>query len=291
MKIMAISEKTLKILWSRASGRCSFPLCNTLLIQEGTENDAPAIIGEMAHIVARTADGPRGKEPFRGTDRDSLENLLLLCPVHHTIIDQQPQTYTVQVLTQMKNQHEQSIRAQQDLYNRVSTPTSRNQVNNTGVIQGFAQGNHNINTYHYYRSTGIDTEQAHKAAKQERLRNIYSKILYSARVHHRVLHEMKVVMEGETLESRNARLVRDRNAARQGLEQTVSDLELEQPKASEVLPVFNALLDACNEYANLCYYNSVVPGSFSDDLFQARIQTADTAFTQLKAICVRHLAP
>ncbi len=288
---MAISEKTLKILWSRAGGRCSFPLCTTLLIQEGTQNDAPAIIGEMAHIVARTPDGPRGKEPFRETDRDSFENLLLLCPVHHTIIDQQPQTYTVEVLTQMKNQHEQSIQAQQDLYNRISTPTSLNHVHNTGIIQGLALGDHNTNTYHYYHPKGIDTEQAHKAAKQEWLRNLYSKILYSARVHHRVLHEMKVVMEGETLESRNARLVRDRNAAKQGLEQTVSDLELEQPEASEVLPVFNTLLDACNEYANLCYYNSVVSGSFSDDLLQARIQTADTAFAQLKAICARHLAP
>ena len=288
---MAISEKTLKILWSRAGGRCSFPLCNTPLIQEGTENDAPAIIGETAHIVARTLDGPRGKEPFRGTDRDSFENLLLLCPVHHTIIDQQPQTYTVEVLTQMKNQHEQSIQAQQDLFNRISTPTSRNYVHNAGVIQGFSQGNHNINTYHYYHPTGMDTEQASKAAKQERLRNLYSKILYSARVHHRVLHEMKVVMEGETLESRNARLVRDRNAAKHGLEQTTSDLELEQPEASEVLPIFNTLLDACNEYANLCYYNSVVSGSFSDDLLQARIQAADTAFVQLKAICARHLAP
>ena len=184
----------------------------------------------MAHIVARTPDGPRGKEPFRGTDRDSFENLLLLCPAHHTIIDRQPQTYTVEVLTQMKNQHEQSIQAQQDLDNRISTSISLNQVHNTGVIQGFAQGNHNTNTYHYYHPTGIDTEQVHKAAKHERLRNLYSKILYSARVHHRVLHEMKVVMEGETLESRNARLVRDRNAAKQGLEQTVSDLELELQK-------------------------------------------------------------
>jgi len=287
MKIMAISEKTLKILWRRAGGRCSLPFCNTLLIQEGTENDAPAIIGE----VARTPYGPRGKEPFRGTDRDSLENLLLLRPAHHTIVDQLPQTYTVEVLTQMKNQHEQSIQAQQDLDNRISTSISLNQVHNTGVIQGFVQGNHNTNTYHYYHPTGIDTEQAHKAAKQERLRNLYSKILYSARVHHRVLHEMKVVVEGETLESRNARLVRDRNATKQGLEQTVSDLELEQPEASEVVPVFNTLLDACNEYANLYYYNSMVSGYFSDDLLQARIQAADTAFAQLKAICARHLAP
>src|SRR5579872_613112 len=213
---MSISEKTLKILWSRAGGRCSFPLCNTALIHEGTGNDAPVVVGEVAHIVARHTDGPRGSEPFQGVDRDVLENLILLCPVHHTIIDQRSQTYTVEVLQQMKNQHEQYIKAQLDLYNRISTPVSHFQIYNTSPVQGMTIGDHNTNTYNYYPPTAIDT---HKAAKQERLRNLYSKILYCARIHHRVLHELISVMEGETLESRNARHTREINASKHELEQ------------------------------------------------------------------------
>lgn len=288
---MPISEKNLKILWSRAGGRCSFPLCNTSLIQEGTGNDTPVVIGEIAHIVARHSEGPRGKELFQEVDRDILENLILLCPVHHVIIDQQPHTYTVEVLTQMKNQHEQSMKAQLDLYNRISSPVPHYQIQNTSPIQGLAIGDHNTNTYHYYHPGGIDTQQPNKIAKQERLRNLYSKILYCARVHHRVLHESIAVMEGETLEGRDARHVRELNASKYGLEQIISDLELEQPEASEVLPNFNTLLDACNEYANYFYYNRIAAGSFSYEVQQAKMKEADTAYSQLKAICVKHLAP
>jgi hypothetical protein len=286
---MPISEKNLKILWSRAAGRCSFPLCNTTLIQEGTENDAPAVVGEIAHIVARHLEGPRGREPFQGKDRDILENLILLCPVHHTIIDQQPQTYTVEMLIQMKNQHEQYVKAQLDLYNRISSPIPHYQIHNTAPIQGIAIGDHNTNTYNYYRPMDTDTQQSNKTVKQERLRNLYSKILYCARVHHRVLHESIAVMEGETLESRNARHARELNTSKLGLERIVSDLELEQPEASEVLPIFNTLLDACNEYANFLYYNRIAANSLSYEVRQAKMREADTAYSQLKDICVKHL--
>ncbi len=249
------------------------------------------VVGEIAHIVARHPEGPRGKEPFHGVDRDILENLILLCPVHYTIIDQQPRTYTVEVLTQMKNQHEQFMKAQLDLYNRISAPAPHYQIHNTAPIHGIAIGDHNTNTYNYYHPRGIDTQQPNKAAKQERLRNLYSKILYCARVHHRVLQESIAVMEGETLESRDARYVRELNASKHGLEQIVSDLELEQPEASEVLPIFSTLLDACNEYANFLYYNRIAANSFSHEVRQAKMKEADMAYSQLKAICVRHLAP
>jgi HNH endonuclease len=106
-----------------------------MLVHEGTKDDAPVVIGQIAHIVARHPDGPRGKESFQGTDINSLENLVLLCPVHHTIIDQQPRTYTVEVLTQMKHQHEQYIKARLDLLNRYSTASSHNQIHFSAPTQ------------------------------------------------------------------------------------------------------------------------------------------------------------
>src|SRR5579885_2577367 len=107
---MAISEKTAKILWGRAGATCSFPGCGRNLVIEATETDPNALIGEMAHIIAHSPSGPRGAQAFRGGDRDGVDNLILLCTVHHTLIDQQRNTYTPDRLYQIKEQHERWVR-------------------------------------------------------------------------------------------------------------------------------------------------------------------------------------
>ena len=43
-------------------------------------------------------------------DRDKHPNLLLLCGVHHDIVDTQPTTYSVPVLRQIKADHEDRVR-------------------------------------------------------------------------------------------------------------------------------------------------------------------------------------
>lgn len=107
MASRGISEKTAKIIWSKAGGKCSYPNCfKQLVVSPENTNDPYAIIGEMAHIVGHSEDGPRGKEAFHGDDRDGPENLILLCTEHHTLIDQQPESHPAQWLYHIKEHHE-----------------------------------------------------------------------------------------------------------------------------------------------------------------------------------------
>ncbi len=106
-----ISEKTIKIVWARAGGICSYPGCyKSLILSPESPDDPHAVLGEMAHIVGHSEDGPRGEGPFRGADRDGPDNLLLLCTDHHTLIDQQPESYSPAHLYSMKDEHERWVR-------------------------------------------------------------------------------------------------------------------------------------------------------------------------------------
>ncbi|QFY63493.1 hypothetical protein FZ934_24915 (plasmid) [Rhizobium grahamii] len=82
------------------------PDCRKLLVVDETETDDPALIGEMAHMVAESVDGPRGVSPLTPAERDLYGNLLLLCRNHHREIDEQPLHWTVERLQILKADHE-----------------------------------------------------------------------------------------------------------------------------------------------------------------------------------------
>ncbi len=101
---MAITDRTRKILWIKAGGRCS--ICQAQLVTEGTDTDDPSVFGEEAHIVGQSPNGPRaGNIP----DVDSYANLILLCRKHHKQVDDQVSYYTVERLKEIKRQHEEWI--------------------------------------------------------------------------------------------------------------------------------------------------------------------------------------
>lgn len=106
---MAISDADSKLLWGRAAGICSNPSCRadlTAILQESKSYN----VGEMAHIIAKSEDGPRGEE---GGGSDRYENLILLCPTCHRHIDKSPAgTFTVEHLHKWKKEHESAIRSQ-----------------------------------------------------------------------------------------------------------------------------------------------------------------------------------
>ncbi|WP_369391542.1 HNH endonuclease signature motif containing protein [Streptomyces sp. CG1] len=75
-------------------------------MEDATEGDRESVVGDEAHIVAQSGKGPRaGLIPDGEVDR--YENLILLCKVHHKLIDDQPAAYTVERLREMKRAHEQ----------------------------------------------------------------------------------------------------------------------------------------------------------------------------------------
>lgn len=63
------------------------------------------VVGEICHIKARSSGGPRYDATQSESDRDAYENLLLLCPSHHTLVDSAAATYTVETLVELKQRH------------------------------------------------------------------------------------------------------------------------------------------------------------------------------------------
>lgn len=108
---MAISEKSIKLLWSNAAGRCSFAHCNERLTVEQAAHSAPYTLGEMAHIKGEKKGSNRHDATQTNEQRDGYENLILLCPNHHTLIDkpENKEVYTVDILIKMKLEHESRI--------------------------------------------------------------------------------------------------------------------------------------------------------------------------------------
>lgn len=94
------TSTTVKRLFAISGNRCAFPDCPQELV---TSN---VVTGEICHIRAQRGGGPRFDPAQTEVDRHSFENLILLCPPHHTVVDQDVQAYPVAKLEQMKREHE-----------------------------------------------------------------------------------------------------------------------------------------------------------------------------------------
>lgn len=101
---VAISDKSMKILWALSGGCCA--ICRTeLVIPREVEKDDHSVIGEMAHIHPQSPGGPRGNAPFTG-NRDHHSNLVLLCGNHHKVVDDQENGWPVERMKKLKADHE-----------------------------------------------------------------------------------------------------------------------------------------------------------------------------------------
>lgn len=108
MSKASIPNKTLFLLWGKSAGRCEFTGCNKLLSTDDiTQKEYNK--GQCAHIIADSPNGPRGDSKKSTPMSKDPSNLILLCPEHHKLIDDYPETYTVDKLLQMKEEHEKNI--------------------------------------------------------------------------------------------------------------------------------------------------------------------------------------
>jgi hypothetical protein len=78
---------TRMVLWARAAGRCQYAGCNKPLIGDLISGAEDANFGFVAHIVAELATGPRGDSVRSPLLADDVNNLMLMCHVHHKLID------------------------------------------------------------------------------------------------------------------------------------------------------------------------------------------------------------
>lgn len=113
---MGISQRSIKLLWSAAGGRCTFPDCWEQLAVSEAEGVSPYTIGEMAHICGDRPGANRHDKRQTDAQRDDYQNLILLCPTHHTLIDQKENEaiYDVERLHSMKSRHEEKVLARLD---------------------------------------------------------------------------------------------------------------------------------------------------------------------------------
>lgn len=95
------SEATSKRLFALSGNRCAFPGCAVVLVEQAANS-----VGEICHIRARNRGGPRFDAEYPEKDLHSFENLIVLCPTHHTTVDDQSERYTAGVLERMKADHE-----------------------------------------------------------------------------------------------------------------------------------------------------------------------------------------
>jgi len=95
------SLQTVKRLFALSRNRCAHHDCDTAII-----HPSGAQTGDVCHIRAASAGGPRYDRNQTQEQRHGFDNLLLLCKVHHQIVDHDPSTYTADLLADIKTMHE-----------------------------------------------------------------------------------------------------------------------------------------------------------------------------------------
>lgn len=118
---MAISEPTRRAVWVAAGGRCC--ICKRRL--DVGLADAVVLAGDVAHIAGSSdsAGSPRGDSAVPLPERDEENNLLLLCPTEHRMVDGRlEEMFTEDVLLQLKIRHEKDVqRALDNAFGEVRT--------------------------------------------------------------------------------------------------------------------------------------------------------------------------
>ena len=104
----SVRASTRLLLFVRAGGRCEFDGCNGYLLEHPLTL-AEGNFAQVAHIVAFSRGGPRGKKSFTSGYVNDIANLMLLCPQCHKLIDDHPDQYTVVALEKYKEKHEERI--------------------------------------------------------------------------------------------------------------------------------------------------------------------------------------
>jgi len=87
-------------LFADSAGYCQNPDCARELF--AAPDSGPIHIGEMAHIFAANDQGPRANTELSAADRGAYDNLILLCPTCHTIIDKAPDAFPDDTLRRWK---------------------------------------------------------------------------------------------------------------------------------------------------------------------------------------------
>jgi 5-methylcytosine-specific restriction endonuclease McrA len=122
-----IKESVRLALWGRSAGRCT--ICNRRLLGDSRTFLHSVAAAELAHNIGATSGNasPRAKAAASGMDRESEENLLLVCHDCHRIIDHEDHIrfFPPEKLRALKQAHEL----------RIEMATAQGELTRTAVIR------------------------------------------------------------------------------------------------------------------------------------------------------------
>jgi hypothetical protein len=121
------SVATIKRLFAVSQNRCAFPKCAQPLV----EPTSGKVVGRVCHIKAASTAGPRYDPNQSEEERHGFANLILMCPVHHDVIDADPSAYTVERLRSLKQQHESAQLSSETLHDAQAQQFISSITNNT----------------------------------------------------------------------------------------------------------------------------------------------------------------
>jgi hypothetical protein len=97
------SVPVVKTLFALSGNSCAYTGCEQRL----TDPSWKQVNAHIAHIRGERPGAARFDALMTDTERNGFENLILLCPNHHHVIDAlEPDTHTVELLLEMKQRHE-----------------------------------------------------------------------------------------------------------------------------------------------------------------------------------------
>ena len=109
-----IPDKVKKKLFALSGNQCCFPGCTERVYKLEDEVQ----LGEMCHIRAVNPSGARYDAELPEEEVNSFDNLLVMCPTHHTTIDNDEEKYTTELLLQIKAEHESKFYYNAELFDK-----------------------------------------------------------------------------------------------------------------------------------------------------------------------------
>lgn len=105
-----ISRDTVVRLVAAGAGWCYKPDCSTGSLWYVVDDATTVKLAEVAHMIAAGEEGPRADPEASEEQLTHFDNLLLLCPTCHTIVDRASEVFTLAVIRKWKTAHEAKLR-------------------------------------------------------------------------------------------------------------------------------------------------------------------------------------
>ena len=130
-ELSAPKDSTIRRLFALSMNKCAFLDCSTPILDPKTNT----ILAEVCHINAQNGKGPRYNLDQTHEERHGFENLILMCRVHHKIIDapENLAEFSAERLHAIKTEHEQRARDA----NQTIPSLTRSQLNDLRIASSY----------------------------------------------------------------------------------------------------------------------------------------------------------